>query len=98
MKNITSRLKDIENKVTKAHISGFDSILKIERWIFDIGSKDSITLQEWEEYKNHELAISKDQQKTYGELAELEDKIRKNEGFMELIFHDSDGRVLGHVY
>jgi len=98
MKNITLRLKDIEDKLTKAHASGFELILKIERWIFDIGPKDSITLQEWEEYKNHELVISKNQQTTHEDLAKLEDKIRKNEGFMELIFYGSDEMVLGHIY
>jgi hypothetical protein len=37
-------------------------------------------------------------QKTYEELAELEDKIRKNDGFMELMVYANDGRVLSHIY
>ena len=84
--------------ITKTQGTEYGLILKIERWIFDLGSRDPITLQEWEEYKKHELANSKDMQKTYEELAQLEDKIRSNDGFMELIFVGSDGEVRGHIY
>lgn len=98
MKSITTRLENIEDKITKTWETESGSILKIERWIFGIGQKDSITIQEWEEYMKHELAITKDRQKTELELKELEYKIRKNDGFMELIFYGDDGRVLGHVY
>lgn len=84
--------------ITKTQGTEYGLILKIERWIFDFGSRDPITLQEWEEYKKHELTNSKDMQKTYEELAELEDKIRKNDGFMELMVYANDGRVLSHIY
>ena len=79
---------------------GFDynSMLKIERWIFDLGPRDSITLQEWQAYKERELKRALDIKKTTKELNELEQKIRSNDGFMELIFYADDGRILGHIY
>ncbi len=73
-------------------------MLKIERWLFDLGPKDLISIPEWKAYKERELSKSSDIEKTTKDLNELEQKIRLNDGFMELIFYSSDGRVLGHVY
>lgn len=98
MKTIQNRLEAIEKTIFGMMDGDANSSLKIERWKFGIGSKDSITLQEWDFYKRRMLEMSENINKTKVELNELEIKIRQNDGFMELIFYSNDGRVLGHIY
>ncbi len=98
MKTILNRIETIEKQITSKMGFDYNSMLKIEKWIFDLGPKDSVTLQEWSAYKERELKHSGDVEKTTKELNELEQKIRSNDGFMELIFYGNDGRVMGHIF
>jgi hypothetical protein len=95
MANIQTRLKNIEENMGSVEGDiNIMSLLKIENWKYEIGSKDMITLQEWDKYKQRTLRNSLDKEKDEKELNELEKKIRDEGGFMEIEFIDMEGNII----
>lgn len=80
------RINNINKRLSKGGSNDFKLLLKFERWRYDIGDQDVVTLQEWSDYKARELKHSTDKKKTISDLNELENKIRAGNGFMELEF------------
>jgi len=85
---IKTRLENIEKsvKTNTALDLPILTLLKVENWNYEIGEKNPITLQEWKVYRERTLRNSEDKEKTNAELDELEDKIRSQNGFMEIEF------------
>ena len=71
----------IENKIK--NILDFPDKLRIK---YGIIPKSVITLQEWEAYRVGKLAKADNKEKTRLNLNELENKIRQNDCFMEIVF------------
>ena len=99
----TSRIRQINKQLNKVQPKNttYDLIAKIDRWKYGFtthinqnNGRDTITLQEWNDYRNHMFKIARgrneDEQKTQQEIEELENIIRKGEGFMEIILTSQD--------
>lgn len=78
----TNRLQNIQKRLDKKQDNELNTFLKMERWIYDIGGHEVVTLQEWEAYTKSELKKGTPQK----DLDLLEKKIRDNDGFMEITF------------
>lgn len=98
-----SRIRQIKKQLNKVQPKNttYELIVKMDRWKYGFANhvnqndgKDLVTLQEWNNYQNHILKLAKErnenEQEVQKEIEELENIIRKGEGFMEIILTSQD--------